>query len=573
MLYLKKIRWKNFLSTGNIFTDVNLCSHQLSLVVGKNGAGKSTLLDALCFGLYNKAYRNINKPNLINTITQKNSLVEVEFSIGSDEYIVKRGQNPPVFEIFKNGNLVDQQSTRDYQDELEKQILKINYKTFVQIVILGSSNYVPFMRLTPDVRREIQEDLLDLKIFSVMNSLLKKRLDTNKIDTKENDYKVLTTKNKLSLQEKHIESLKQNNTKLIDDRLDKIARFNSSLAVIETELEALNARKEGLNRINDENTALTAKIKKLDQKAKKVTAQQDRLKKEVEFYKTAGCCPTCDQTIDEGFRQSRIQEKQKTIAEISTALEQAKKISDQYASKIVSGVAADIIETNESISSNIYQAKNIKDLISTYQSEIKSLKQDNSDIESQNTLLSQIHDDLKMLNSEKQRLAEEKDILSVAAPLLKDGGIKTKIINQYITIINKLINDFLTKLEFFVDFKFDENFNETINSRFRKDYTYESFSEGEKTRINLAILFCWREIAKMRNSTSCNLLIFDEILDGSLDDEGSEEFLRLIKDMMVGVNIFVISHKVDTYTDKFSRTLKFKKTNNFSRLIDGQLPR
>ena len=567
MISFKKVRYKNFLSAGNQFTEIDFQKNKITLVVGKNGAGKTSFIDAICFGLYNKAFRNVNKPQLVNTITQKNTLVEIDFSINNVEYAVKRGINPPVFEIFKEGNLLDQQNTKDYQDLLEKQILKINYKTFIQIVILGSTNYIPFMKLTPDVRREIQEELLDLRIYSVMNSLLKKKIEGNKFNVRENDYQLTLIKNKIELQDSHILQLKQNNEELITDKKVKIDEIDQSMAILRqektTQSETLLACKQQLAARNKK----AKKISEYEAVSKKLETKAGKLRTDIEFYQKNLHCPTCLQNIDDVFKMEAIKGKEDKLQEVSEAqVELSQKIGELYKSlPQIEDLNNGIITLNKKISSLNVQIETSENLIEQYEKEIEDLKKRNVDIGSQNEIRNNLELELAKYVEEQKKFSEEKEIFVAASSLLKDGGIKNKVIAQYIPLINKLINEFLSKMDFFCNFTFDENFTEHIRSRFRDEFSYESFSQGEKMRIDLSILFCWREIAKRRNSASCNLLIFDEILDGALDGDGIDDFLKILHSIITDANIFIISHKVDA-TDKFENVLKFVKTKNFSRI-------
>lgn len=567
MILFSKVRYKNFLSAGNQFTEIDFQKNKITLVVGKNGAGKTSFIDAICFALYNRAFRNVNKPQLVNTITQKNTLIEIEFSINNIEYVVKRGINPPVFEIFKEGQLLDQQNTKDYQDLLEKQILKINYKTFIQIVILGSTNYIPFMKLTPDVRREIQEELLDLRVYSVMNSLLKKKIENNKFNIRENDYQLTLINNKIELQDSHILQLKQNNTELIDDKKVKIDEITQSLDLLRQEKTTASASlSDSKLRLATRNKQ-AKKIAKYEDVAKKLATKAGKLQTDIEFYNKNLHCPTCLQPIDETFKMEATKEKEAKLQEVSDAQgDLSQKISNLYENLApIENLNNEIFTLNKEISTLDVQITTSENLIEQYEKEIEDLKKRNVDIGSQNEIRLKLEEELEKHLSEQQKFSEEKELYVASSSLLKDGGIKNKVISQYIPLINQLINEFLAKMDFFCNFTFDENFTEHIKSRFRDEFSYESFSQGEKMRIDLSILFCWREIAKRRNSASCNLLIFDEILDGSLDLDGADDFLKILNSVINDANVFIISHKVDI-TDKFENVIKFVKTKNFSRI-------
>ena len=572
MIIFKKLRYKNFLSTGNYDTEIDFLKHKLTLIVGKNGAGKTTLLNALCFCLYNKAFSNLNKPQLVNSITKKNTLVEVEFSSGKSEYIVKRGMNPAIFEIYKNGELLNQSAaSKDYQEELEKQILKMNYKTFTQIVLLGTSNYKHFMRLTPDVRREVIEDLLDLKIFSVMNSVLKKKVEANKLNAQDAKTQVNALETNIVYQEDLIDKLTQNKEDLIKQKEGKILQYNVDVQTLFEKVEDLQNLFELTNAKYEKAKKKKAKFKELEVIKDKFNQKLKKIQDEISFYENNDSCPTCQQSIEKLFKENTLKTRMTEKEELNSASDNLeKKIKDfeQYVEQVIN-LNEEIVEISKNITEVNTKISTTQQYIQDINIEIEELRKKDEDVEKEKEQLKKLKDDLKEAEKNKAKYSEENELLGIANVLLKDGGIKTKIVKQYIPLMNKLINQYLSSLDLFINFEFTENFNEVIKSRFRDDYSYESFSEGEKVRINLAILFTWREIAKRRNSAACNLLIFDEVLDGSLDLDGAEDFIRLLQSIHNDVNIFIISHKVDQFTDKFENVIKFQKTKNFSRIVQS----
>lgn len=569
MIVFKKLRWKNLLSTGNQFTEILLNKAKSTLIVGENGAGKSTILDALSFGLYGKPFRNINKPQLMNSITGKDLVVEVEFTIGSKNYMIRRGIKPAIFEVYQNHVLINQNADiREYQEMLEKTILKMNHKSFGQVVILGSANYVPFMQLSAYERRTVIEDLLDIQIFSVMNSLLRDKISKNKSDLTDAVHQINLVGNKIEMNEKHIASLKNNNDdlinskqKLIDDITIKINKASEELTRLSIDVDL----KFDMISDSDKTSKKRSKILDLESDFEK---RIKNLQKEIAFFKDHDNCPTCKQGIDHLFKDQRIQDRANRLDEIKEAYTKLDVEMDKVNSRIseISKIHKEIDAINKLINENNTDIRSYNNSISTLNKEIESIKQNTSQIDISTNEIEDYRKDYEKKMKHKYELVDEKELLSVSASLLKDTGIKTRIIKQYIPIINKLINKYLAALDFFVNFEIDEKFNETIKSRFRDDFSYASFSEGEKFRIDVSLMLTWRALAKLRNSASTNLLIMDEVFDSSLDTNGTEEFLKILDTVAQDSNVFVISHRGDTLYDKFHSVIKFEKHKNFSQI-------
>ena len=572
MLIFQKIRWKNLLSTGNVWTEVDLNRSPNTLIVGENGSGKSTILDALCYVLFSRPFRKVNKKQLVNSVNQKGTSIEVEFKIGKKQYKVHRsiklwGSQP--FEIYVDGKMINQTGdSRDYQEHLEQNILKLNYKSFTQIVILGSSSFIPFMQLSGPQRREIIEDLLDIKIFSAMNNLLKDKVSENKNSLQELKYQLKLTQEKIEVQKKFIEDIRQSNNDKIDSNSREIQKSKSSILRHKQKIEKLNEQiKDLLNKIKDKD--------KLQNKVGKITAIENnieqkikRLKKEIEFFETKNECPTCNQAIDRSLAEKKIQEKNKNLEEVQQGLDQLGKEYEKTSEKV-----QEMININDLITSKQTEVSSESGNINALNNYIEKLNEDNNaltdnrkDLGKENQKLGRLTNDMSKHRQSQEKLVNEKNLYEVAGVMLKDQGIKTKIIKQYVPIMNKLINKYLAAMDFFVEFQLDENFVEVIKSRHRDEFTYDSFSEGEKMRIDLAILFTWRAIARMKNSTNTNLLVLDEVFDASLDNNGCDEFLKLIHQLGGEQNVFVISHKGDILQDKFFSTVRFEKHKNFSRI-------
>jgi DNA repair exonuclease SbcCD ATPase subunit len=569
MIIFKTVRWKNFVSTGNYFTEIQLTRSPNTLIIGANGAGKSTILDALTFGLFGKPFRKINKPQLVNSINNGNTVVEVEFSIGTKEYKIVRGIKPNVFEIYCDSVLVNQDSkAKDYQDHLEKFILKLNYKSFTQVVVLGSASFVPFMQLSASDRRAIIEDLLDIQIFSSMNTLVKSKISEIKDRAKQLKFDMELTAEKIKLQKQNIEEHKKNSEDQIaviqtdiKTHQDHNKKLEKDCALIQKHVDVL------LMKISDKEK-IDTKIKKLESIETKMETKIKKIKKDLEFYHNNDDCPTCKQVISEEFKTEQITQKNKDKTELEEASiklesdlkEALTRLNDiEAVLKHVAAHNSEIVKHNASISAG-------NQYIQRMQNQITELQNRTDTLENDNEKLKELRGNLSEFIKKQEEVSIEKHYYDYAAVLLKDTGIKTKIIKQYLPIMNKLINKYLTAMDFFVNFNLNESFEETIKSRHRDEFTYDSFSEGEKMRIDLALLFTWRQIAKLKNSTNTNLLILDEVFDSSLDTVGTDEFLKLIHDMGADTNVFVISHKGDILFDKFRSVIKFEKKNNFSQV-------
>jgi DNA repair exonuclease SbcCD ATPase subunit len=569
MIIFEKVRWKNILSTGNSFTEIDLTRSTNTLIVGHNGAGKSTILDALTFGLFGKPFRKINKPQLVNTINGADAVVEIEFKIGKKQYKIVRSIKPNLFEIYCDSILVNQDAkAKDYQEHLEKFILKLNYKSFTQVVILGSASFVPFMQLSPGDRRGIIEDLLDIQIFSSMNSIVKNKISTIKDEQKTVDYNIKLVEAKISLQKQNIEDNKKNHLVEINKKVQEVADNDTHLNKVAKDVALIQQHIEQLtNKISDK-TIVSSRTTKLITLQSKFDDNVRKLNKEISFYQNNDNCPTCHQAIVSETKDKHVTEKQTKITEIQTATTKLKEELQNVHNRLqeiekiqkhINAHNSEVVKLNTQVTSiNSYNARLLKE---TEELRTRTVSTDNDD------------DKLKILNAELQEYKDFAEQLSIdkqyhefAATLLKDTGIKTKIIKQYLPVMNKLINKYLTSMDFFVNFNLNESFEETIKSRHRDEFSYASFSEGEKMRIDLALLFTWRQIAKMKNSVNTNLLILDEVFDSSLDGVGTEEFLKLLNSLDNNTNVFVISHKGDQLFDKFRSVIKFEKKNNFSQV-------
>jgi DNA repair exonuclease SbcCD ATPase subunit len=571
MILFETIRWKNFLSTGDQWTEVNLNEVNSTLIIGQNGAGKSTILDAICFALFNKPFRKINKPQLVNSINEKGLKVEVCFSIGPDDYRVFRGIKPNTFEIYKNNKLVDQDAaTKDTQKYLEQSVLKLNYKSFTQVVILGSSTFVPFMQLPAAHRREVIEDLLDIGIFSQMNTLLKDKIRASHNASNDCKHLLALSEEKVSSAQKLIDSLQEVNANYLKEKEGKVS--DNLIKIDDTQIKLVEKQKQlgmvefDLTTYND----LKGSISTFKQNQAVKKSDLKRLAGDLKFFQDHSDCPTCGQSIEESFKQEQIGTLTKAGKVYSKEI---KDFQDH-----IDALTAQLIELDEKSS----QAHELRSEINILEREIVRLEFDNLEIQKQlidhnmNTpniadaemSLKTFTKELNKNIEECAKISQQLDEYQVVSSLLKDSGIKSQIIKKYIPVFNQLINKYLQSMDFYVNFTLDEEFNEVIKSRFRDEFSYASFSEGEKQKIDLALLFTWREVAKMKNSVATNLLILDEVFDSSLDTEGTNELLKILRSLGNETNVFVISHKGDILVDKFMRTLKFEKVNDFSKLTD-----
>ena len=568
MIYFKKVRWKNLLSTGNTFIEVDLSKNHTTLIVGDNGSGKSTMLDALCFALFNKPFRDIKKEQLINTINMGAVEVEVEFLIGKKQYLVRRGIKPNFFEIYCDNELIDQDAANiDYQKYLEQNILKINYRSFTQVVILGSSSFVPFMQLKTQHRKEVVEDILDIKVFSAMNLLVKQKQKEIETEVKDIEKEVEHLKEKIDIQEKHIAEAQKQQQSTIEEYKDKIENNNNVIAGYNAKIEQIQIDiKTQKDTISDEDS-VKKNLKKLENFELTIENKVSKKKKDIKFYSEKDECPTCKQDIDSEFKTSMIDEGAKKLTELETALEQLNKevtgkqrrleeITTEYEKIKLKEI--EIAKYNQSIT----ELNNFNTKINL---DIERIVNSSKDVSEAQGTLKTYNENLQEKDHKKIESLEELDYIQAAKQMLHDSGIKTKIIKMYLPIMNQLINKYLASMDFFVNFKLDGEFNETIKSRYRDDFSYTSFSEGEKMRIDLALLFTWRAIAKMKNSVSTNLLILDEIFDSSLDVTGTDDFLKIINTLS-DENVFIISHKTDMLVDKFANQIKVEKYKNFTRI-------
>ena len=567
MILFKKVRWCNFLSTGNLFTEINLDQNKTTLIVGENGAGKSTILDAISFALFNKPFRKINKPQLVNTITGKDLRVEIEFDIGRDSYEIHRGIKPNVFQVFINGVLLNQDAaTRDYQEVLETAILRMNHKTFCQVVVLGSASYVPFMQLPAAQRREIIEDLLDLNIFTEMNSLLKDKVSVNTQEIKDVDYNKTLTQTKIQMIEEHLESMNDSAENRLADLLADLKTTKEELAQLVFEKETTLSERDDLQNELKKVTGLEKKKVKLDKFIIQYQTKLDALSDSKDFFAEHTNCPTCEQDISEDHKNQIIQANSDRGIEYKNALNVANSelVEVIKTLKKFNKTKESIQDINIKLSQLDVKIQNSEYNIERMDKAVQKTTEEKNQLDASKIV--ELEAELSELETKYTTLHEDKNVLAAASLILKDGGIKSKIIKQYVPIINKLINKYLSAMDFFVQFELNEQFEEHIKSRFRDDFSYASFSEGEKMRINLAVLFTWRSVSKQRNSVSTNLLIMDEVFDSSLDANGTEEFIKILNGLTQDTNTFIISHRTGQLYDKFEKILTFKKVANFSKV-------
>lgn len=571
MINFEKIRWKNLLSSGNNFTEIELNSHQTTLILGENGAGKSTLLDALCFALYGRGFRNLKKDLLINSVNEKALLVEVEFSVGKKKYKVIRGAKPNIFEIYLNGDMINQNATvKDYQENLEKHILKMNYRSFTQVAILGSANFTPFMQLKAVERRKLVEDLLDISIFSTMQDILRQRVSTHQEQVRDNQHEI-------NIMEERIAGLSNQMVALQENREQKIKKFESSIEEAQTNIDDLLDKvdektediEERRSTISDQDT-IENRFKEAKDLYKQLLNRKKQVLEEIEFYENHDNCPTCKQGIDEEHKKIHVAEKETKKNELLSGLDQLQITIEKSEERLTK-----IGEVSTAIESLQKQIAVIQTEIVSNQKYVKKLQGEIEDLQTEGTGGSDTSDKiidneekLDILLSKKESLSEQAHYYDIANTLLRDQGVKQKIIKQYVPIMNKMINKYLAQLEFYVGFELNESFEETIKSRFRDVFKYDNFSQGEKMRIDLSLLFTWRAIARMKNSVNTNLLILDEVFDSSLDVAGTDDFLKLLNTLTERTNAFIISHKGEALYDKFNNVLRFEKYKNFSRLAD-----
>ena len=569
MIRFKTIKWKNFLSTGNSWTQINFENSATTLIIGTNGAGKSTVLDALTFVLFNKPFRRINKPQLVNSTNEKDCRVEIDFNVGTREYRVVRGIKPAVFEIYVDGKMMNQDAAAaDQQKYLENNILKLNYKSFTQIVILGSSTFVPFMQLPAAGRREVIEDILDIRIFSAMNAVVKDKIRQNREEVKVLDLKKDNLADKVEMQKEFIRHLEEEAQQEIERKKTKISELNQGIQTLTENTTSLQ-QQENVQRTTLESLSFdTSKVRKLGNLRGKITQKVSTLSKELQFFKDNTVCPTCTQSIEEEFRLNKIadaqnkeQELTQGLQDLETAIKEEEEREGQWISlsKEVSKLSNDISQNNTRVSG---LQRQIGDLGNEIQRITDQLQNRNTEHEKLNQLQEQLNTTYEELVQSKEDVSYKDFIYS----LLKDGGVKTKIIKKYLPLINRQVNRYLQMMDFYINFNLDEEFNEKVQSPIHEDFSYASFSEGEKMRIDLALLFTWREVAAFKNSTNTNLLIMDEVFDSSLDGFGTDEFLKIIRYVIKDANIFVISHK-DGLQDKFQSVIQFEKVKGFSRMV------
>jgi len=569
MITFENISYKNFLAAGNTPIKLDLNGSATTLIVGQNGAGKSTLIEAIVFALFNKSFRKVNKQQLINSINEKDCLVEVDFSIGKKKYKVVRGMKPNKFEIWVDGKMLDQvSSVIDQQKYLEQNILKLNYKSFTQIVILGSASFVPFMQLPAAARREIIEDLLDIRIFSTMNVILKDRMKVTNEEIKENERTIAFLKDKAQMQQSHVHRLEKSARKTLDQKELKIREIENKNLKLEKIVEDIQSQLDKYTHELLDNTSIANKMKLLEKQVTTNSNLISRIEKEKLFFEQNDTCPKCTQPLSNEVKTYHIDESTKIIQQSSLSLVEFKKEIDSLTLELdkIAKNNQTVSSYNWEIKSNFDEIKKNNKIIKEIQEEIDDIRNNTHDIDCEKKKLTEIATEGMTIHKRTKDLKKNKSNYDIVTSLLKDTGIKSHIIKKYLPVMNQMINKYLKELDFYVNFTLDEEFNESIKSRHRDDFSYSSFSEGEKMRIDLALMFTWRSIAKLKNSANTNLLILDEVFDSSLDVSGTDEFLRIIRGGQPDTNIFVISHKSEVLHDKFERVLKFEKKKNFSKV-------
>ena len=570
MIIFKKIKWKNFLSTGNNWSEIDFQKNSTNLIIGTNGAGKSTVLDALTFVLFNKPFRKINKPQLINTTNEKDCLVEIEFSVNARDYLVRRGIKPNVFDIEVNGKQLHKESDdRINQKILEETILKVNYKSFTQIVILGSSTFVPFMQLTTANRREVIEDLLDIRIFSAMNVLIKERIRGKKEEIKSLELKKETLKDKMKMQKSFIEELENRGNANINANQRKISDLDDEVGIYMTENNVIEQNIFKYIKEQEEVAGAAEKLGKLNNLKGKISQKVSSITKEHKFFTENTVCPTCTQTIEEEFRLNRIADSQTKAKELQKGfqeLEETMKLEQERESQFIV-LSKEITKLNHEISQNNTRISLNQRQIRDFESEVQTLTEQLKNRNTENEKLEEFRENLQKTFDDLSTKKDEMVHYDFAYSLLKDDGVKTKIIKKYLPFINQQVNRYLQMMDFYINFHLDEEFNESIKSPIHEDFSYSSFSEGEKARIDLSLIFAWREVARIKNSVNCNILLFDEVFDSSLDGFGADEFMKIIRYVIKDTNIFVISHK-DGLQDKFESVLRFEKKSGFSYKVE-----
>ena len=569
MILFEKITWKNFLSTGDVPTTISFVENETNLIVGSNGAGKSTILDALCFVLFNKPYRKINKPQLINSVNEKNCVVEIDFKVGSRQYTVRRGIKPNVFDIIVNGEMLHKEADdRANQKILEEHILKLNYKSFTQIVILGSAGFTPFMQLTSTHRREVIEDLLDIRVFSAMNNLIKEDIRQNKEVIRSLDVKKNAAKDKVQMQEDFIENLEERGMEVINQKYAKIKTIDLEIDELSLKNRDLNKKIDGKTEEVESFNGATKKLRKLGTLRGAISNKVSTLTEHKEFFETNTVCPTCQQGIEEDFRLDRIGEAQSKLQELQEGFKQLEESIKEEENRelLFTKLTKEITSLSHDISQNNTRISGLQRQSRDLQSEVQVVTDQLQNRSAEHEKLEHLREGLQSLFDQLAKKKQEINYQNFAHNLLKDGGVKTKIIKKYLPLINQQVNRYLQLMDFYINFKLDEEFVETIQSPIHDKFSYSSFSEGEKMRIDLALLFTWREVARFKNSANTNLLIMDEVFDSSLDGFGTDEFLKIIRYVIKGANIFVISHKTELL-DKFENVLKFDKVKGFSKLL------